>query len=325
MTCNPQTVSLSAIFEDEETYRITTAENTDGLAASIAHAGLINPPILIQRGSRFAIVCGFRRIAAARFLELRQLSARILDPETSHLDCIQLAIADNSFQRHLNPIEISRALSLLSPCFESESELCRTAGALGLPDSAPLIKKLIPLCKLPREVQDGVINGTISLQVALMFYSLETQAAIWFALFFKSSKISLNKQREIITLSQEIAYREDRSITSVLEDTPLRNIIDNPDLDRSRKASVLRSYLTHRRFPTLTRAKDAFEAILKSLKLENTAKLIYPADFEGTNYSLNLTFKDLTELERHKKTIDRIVQHPELKHLMDPAEYTSSS
>jgi ParB family transcriptional regulator, chromosome partitioning protein len=320
MQYNLQTVSLPEINVDEETYRITTAINTDGLVAAIVKVGLINPPILVKRDFALVVVSGFRRIAAVRRIGLRQISARILDSASSHLNCAQLAIADNAFQRHLNPIEISRALSLLSPCFEIESELLQTAGALGLPESAPLIKKLTPLCNLPMEVQEGVINDTIPLQVARMFYSLDEKAVVWFALIFKSLKISLNKQREIITLSQEIAYREDRSICSIFEDKPLRDILDNPDIDRSRKASAFRSYLKYRRFPALTRAKDAFEEMIKALKLENTAKLIPPADFEGTNYSFNLTFKNIAELERHQKTIDRITQCPEMKHLIDSAE-----
>lgn len=320
MQYNLQTVFLSQIDADEKTYRITTGITVEALAASIAKAGLIHPPILVPRYSHFAIVCGFRRIAAARFLDWPEMPARILDQTASHLDCVQLAIADNAFERNLNPIEISRALSLLSECIADKSELSQTAGDLGLPDRLSLIFDLMALSKLPREVQDGVISGIISLPVAKLLSSLDTRAAIWFALFFKSSKISLNKQREVITLSQEIAFREDCSIRDILADAPLRDILDNPDVDRSRKASALRSYLKYRRFPTLTRARDNFERMLKSLKLENTAKLIPPADFEGTNYSLTLTFKDLTELEHHKDTIDRIAHLPEMKRLMDTAE-----
>jgi hypothetical protein len=196
--------------------------------------------------------------------------------------------------------------------------LCQTARALGLPDNASLIKKLIPLCTLPSEVREGVITDTIPLQVARMFYSMDPQAVVWFAQIFKSLKISLNKQREIITLSQEIAHREDIPLGAVLAEKPLCDILDDPDLDRSRKVISLRSYLKHRRFPALTRARDAFETILKTLKLDASAKLIAPADFEGTNYNLNLTFKDLGELERHKHTIDRIARNPEMQRLTDP-------
>lgn len=311
---------MSGIDRDEKTYRITTDITAEVLAASIAKAGLINPPILVPRDSRLTIVCGFRRIAAACFLGWPEMPARILEQNASHMDCVQLAIADNVFGRNLNPIEISRALSLLSECIADKSELSQTAGDLGLPDRLPLITDLMVLCKLPREVQDGIITGVISLPVAKQLSCLDTRAAIWFALFFKSSKISLNKQREVITLSQEIALREDCSICDIFTDPPLRDLLNNPDFDRSRKASALRSYLKYRRFPTLTRARDNFDRMLKSLKLENTAKLIPPADFEGTNYSLTLTFKDLTELEHHKDTIDRIARLPGMKRLMDAAE-----
>ncbi|MFH0729736.1 MAG: ParB/RepB/Spo0J family partition protein [Pseudomonadota bacterium] len=319
MPYNLQTVCLSEINKDEETFRITTTVDAGSLVASIVKVGLIHPPILIQRDSRFVVVSGFRRIAAVRLLKFKQFSARILDSMTSHLDCVQLAIADNAFQRSLNPIEISRGLSLLSPCFENESELSQTARALGLPDSAPLIKKLIPLCNLPWEVREGVINNSIPPQVARMLCSLDTQDAIWLALIFNSLKISLNKQREIITLSQEIAHREDLPLGAVFAEKELCDILHDPDLDRSRKAAALRSYLKHRRFPALTRAKDAFEEMLKSLKLDASAKLIAPVDFEGRHFTLNLTFKELGELERHKNTIDRIARHHAMKRLTDPA------
>lgn len=312
-----KTVSLSDIRAGEETYRISTAtDDQDSLILSISGIGVINPPILIPDSSGFTIVSGFRRIDAARSLGIQRLACRILDHDTPRLVCVKIAVVDNSFQRRLNPIEVSRALSLLFDCCPRE-ELETVARELGLPASLPLMRKLLLLSKLPVEVQEGIVSEDISPQIAYMLSELDDQVALWFASVFKALKISLNKQKEIITLCREIAIREDLALLDVIKGQVLRDILENPDLDRSAKANKVRTYLKHRRFPALSKARDTFESALKSLKFDGNVKLIPPADFEGMNYSLNLTFQRLSDLETHKKNIDRIASHPGIKDLID--------
>jgi len=316
MRYEPQRVRLSQIDREGQTYRITTLEDIPGLAASLDRVGLINPPILLSAAEHdtYEIVSGFRRVAAADHLKWVAVPARIVSSSTSRLDCSQVAITENTSQRGLNPIESSRALCLLaaSGCHDPD-RLAQVAGSLGLPDSSPrLIGKLMPLCRLPQAVQDGILSGIIPLQTAMMLADLGEDTANWFADTFLRLRMGLNKQREVITLAREIALRDDLPLTAVLTEASVRTLLEDPNLDRVRKTAAFRRYLKQRRFPTLSAATEAFESILKSLRLGPNARLAPPPDFEGNTYSLTLTFSDPGGLERHRDTIERILSCPDL-------------
>lgn len=306
-----KTVSLAHIDGGEETYRITTAHPIDELCLSLRCIGMINPPVLVRRGSAFVIICGFRRISAARHLGWAEIPARILEAPSSQLQCAQLAIADNASQRSLNPVEASRAISLLADSAPDRLELVRLCNDVGLSVNIRLVEKLAPMCRLPVAVQDGIISNTISLSVAEMLREMDAEAANAFAEMFSKLKLSLNKQRELVEHSKEIAFIEDRSVLSVLQDAAVHSALYDKDTDRNRKAELIRNHLKQRRFPNLTRAMSAFGETLKTLGLDQKAKLSPPPDFEGAAYTLTLSFTNASELENHKKNIDRILAHPD--------------
>ncbi len=315
MIYNEQILSVSSINQTDETYRITTAVEVEDVCRSIKWAGLINPPILLEKDARLIIICGFRRINACRKLGLKKINARVLSPGTEPAQCARIAVADNIFQRQLNLIEQSRALHLLASCMEG-SKLQQTALNVGLPWQPKLIQKIKQLYFLPQPIQAFVISGAIGLKMALELGSVSTEAGIQLSEMFNDLKLNLNKQREIYTLVTEIARREDLSIEAVLEDDFFKNTMVTENLDRPRKGSLIRNYLKEKRFPNLVTAGNKFQKHVKKLKLGNHIKLIPPSDFEGSTYTLNLKFRNFDELENRRNTLNHLLKSPNLKAIL---------
>ena len=311
-----KTVPLSCIDSEDNTYRVTTKTRLDDLINSINKVGLINPPLLIERGSEFTIVCGFRRIETCRYLGWAALEAKILDSDTNRLQCVKIAITDNALQRQLNLIEKSKALNMLSSFYEDFSSLSKAASALGLPENPSLIKKIKNICRLPLSIQDYILSNTISLSMAVELGMLEQDAGILLANLFHEFKLSLNKQKEIITLIKEIAFRENISIIEVLGKCDFPDILNRKDIDRTQKTQKIRAYLKQRRFPEITRAKREFENNVKELKLGSGIKLIPPADFEGQTYMLNLRFNTIKDLQERVVKLNNIVKNPILEKIL---------
>lgn len=310
MRFKEDTVPLSAINPDDSSYQITTNTAIEDLGASIKNVGLINPPFLIRISSAYRIVTGFRRINACQSLGWSNIDAKILEPNTQELECVRLAVTDNSFQRPFNLIEISRSVSLLRSLIEKDEILLRTSIQLGLPNNLSMLNKMAILCRLSGAIQQGVLSGSISLAMALDLGKLENDVGDRFAEMFNALKLSLNKQREILTLFEEIAAREDRSIQVLLGEKEIINIVDVDNLDRTQKTRSLRHYLKRRRFPEIARAEIAFEKCIKNLKLGPDIQLIPPKNFEGQTYTLQLYFENLTDLVDRKNILDKLIQHP---------------
>ncbi|OIN97120.1 MAG: hypothetical protein AUJ48_00490 [Deltaproteobacteria bacterium CG1_02_45_11] len=322
MRFSEQTVKLSWIDSSDDTYRITTKTMIDDLVDSIKKVGLINPPILIEKtrsGTKpsFVIVGGFRRIKACQRLRGSTIKARILDSDTSKLECVKLAITDNALQRPLNLIEESRSISMLSAFITEHDRIDREASTLGLPDNPTIIKKITNICRLPWPIQNGILTNTISLAMALELGRLAQKAGVALADLFSDLRLSLSKQREIIIVAKEIALRERISILEVLEDNYLQQIVNSKEFDRTQKTRKIRSYLKQRRFPELSKAEKEFKNHVKELKLGSEAKLIPPHNFEGTTYTLSLYFKNKKELNNHLSILGKIIKNPVLEKILD--------
>lgn len=320
------TIRLSAVDMNDDTYRITTDPCDASLTDSVKMLGLMSPPLVIpiqpearaegESSPCFRIVSGFRRIAAVQNLGWDETEARVLAPDTVSAVCVKFAIGENSLQRPLNLIETSRSLCLLATVSDAE-ELPRIAKSLSLPDNLPLIRKIMPLCRLPGPLQNGILSGTLSMPMALELSSPEPrEAATDLALMFETLRLSLNKQREVLTLIREIAAREDLSIPDVLNDPNLQEILRDDDRDRNQKARSVRTLLRQRRFPAITRAESVFEKHAGTLYLGDHMKLIPPAGFESSVYTLRMDFSNPDELRSLKIIFDQLIQNPALKKIL---------
>jgi len=195
-----KSVPLSRIDTTDDTYRITTRTDGDDLLVSIRNEGLLNPPFVIEKAPWFIIVSGFRRLAACKKLGFETIIVRALEPNLSPLEYLRLAIADNTFQRPIDLIETSRSLHKLSAHLNREANLTASASSLGLPSNPSAIKKIKDLCLLPDRIQSALMADTLSLSMAMELKKLAPECAVAFAQLFEEFKLSLNKQREILTL-----------------------------------------------------------------------------------------------------------------------------
>jgi len=310
-------VPLSLIDSEDQTFRITTETGIDDLLDSIKNVGLINSPVLIKKKSKYTIICGFRRIAACQILGLLNIEAKFPGSNANELDCIKFAITDNSFQRPLNLIEQSKSLFMLSGFFKDITSLANAASSLGLPRNPSLIKKIINIYHLPLPIQNGILSNIISLSMAVELGRFEKDAGITFAKIFNDLKLGLNKQRELITLINEISLRENIPAMKVVQESNVQKILNSEELDRTKKTERLRFYLKKRRYPSIAQAEQDFESLVKELKLKKGMKLIPPKNFEGNTFVIKLYFNDLKNLQDHSDALKKIIQKPILKKILE--------
>lgn len=300
---------LAAVRLDDQAYRITTDKDKDDLPLdqSIAAVGLLSPPILQTSGhDSYRVVTGFRRLAAFRRLKIPETSCRLLDKTADTTACLKIAIADNAWQRPLNPGEQARAVYKLSRVIDSPDDLRQTAAGLGLPSTPAALRDLLVIHSLPEIIFDHVAAGGITFSTALLLASMEAPTAVALARLLVDLKLGGNKQRSALTMIEEIAAREDIPPGILLEEIILQGIINDPEADRGLRGDRFFRYLSHRRFPNIFRAEEDFFGKVKALKPGSRAKLSPPADFEGLDYTLQLIFKNRRELDAHQALLQRI-------------------
>ena len=313
MRFNEESISLVDICESDSTYRVTTTSSIVALTDSIAAIGLMHPPILQRTEIGYRIVTGFRRIEASRMLGQSIVQTRLLPDDSDESTRVYLAIADNSLQRSLNLIESSRALNLLSRVANDEHHLTEMAAVLSLPKNPTMIAKLMPLAVMPALIRAAVVSEDLPLSMALELDTLDVKTAEKMARIFIDLRLGLNRQREVLTHLYEIAKREDRSIGDVLDEDDVSGITDNAALDSAKKSVHLRALLYQRRYPSIAEKSARFNDLVKTLRLGSGIKLIPPNNFEGTAYTLSITFDRWDQLEDRGNSLEILRRSGDMK------------
>jgi hypothetical protein len=175
------------------------------------------------------------------------------------------------------------------------------------------MRKIMSLTTLPVGLQNRLAAGELALSMALELKRLDSATAESLGRLFADLKLGLNRQRELLSLLTEIARREEMTVSELLTDPALRNLLSAPDLERSQKAGQLRSLLRRRRYPAMSAATAGFQDLVRQLNLGPGVQLVPPGNFEGTTYTLAITFDRLEQLRDRRLQIENLLRSQTLK------------
>jgi len=131
-------------------------EKLQELADSIAEHGVLQPPVVVQRGDRYHLVAGERRWRAARLANLKEIPVRVMD--LSDREMAEISLIENLQRDDLNPMEEAAGIRALMQDFSLTQE--EAAKRLGKSRSA--VANSIRLLNLPQAVQTHVREGRLS-------------------------------------------------------------------------------------------------------------------------------------------------------------------
>ena len=121
-------------------------EALEQLADSIRQAGILQPILVMENGTRYRIIAGERRYRAARIAGLDTIPciARNLTEEQQ----MEAALIENLQREDLNPIEEAQAIhSLMQQCGYTQEETAKRLGK-----SRPAVANLLRLLTLPESI-----------------------------------------------------------------------------------------------------------------------------------------------------------------------------
>lgn len=127
------------------------------LAQSIAQRGLIQPIVVRPHGTGYQIVAGERRWRAAQRARLHEVPVIVRDFDDTQT--LEVALVENIQRQDLNAIEEAEAYQRLIADFG------HTQDALGklVHKSRSHIANLLRLLELPRQVQERVLHGKLTM------------------------------------------------------------------------------------------------------------------------------------------------------------------
>lgn len=143
-------------------------ENLQELAESIRNDGLQEPIIVREQEGAYQLVSGERRVRASILAELESVPAVCYD--VSDEDMLKLGLIENIQREDLNAIELARAYRKLTDDFDwTQDELAAKVGK-----KRATVSNAMRLLHLPEDVQESVIDGSISMGHARALLALES-------------------------------------------------------------------------------------------------------------------------------------------------------
>lgn len=312
-----KSVNLNAIDLDDDLYRISGTSGIEAIGESIQNVGLINFPILEEKtpGS-YRIICGFKRVIACCRLSMPSICSRVVNSACSEIECLKLAITDNTVTSGLGLLEEARAITKLRALCDHEDDLPWIAGTLGMNVNMVLAEKYDALCRLPTHLQQLVEDDVISMKTAIDMVMLDRKTADAIACLFTSLRPTASHQKELISGFRSISALRDIPIDELLFAPPLSGIITDENLDRKQRIQLLRGALHKMRFPHLSRFEASFSKNLKNMGLPQGLSLHAPQDFESPVYTFTVDFENIDELREKADLLKKLSESKELIHIL---------
>ncbi len=142
----------------------------DGLISSVKKNGLIQPILVRRTDQGYELICGERRLRAAKTIGLEKVPVIIKD--ASDAESLGLAVIENVQREDLNPVERARAYKKLIDEFDlSQEDLAET-----LAKDRSSVANTLRLLKLPLSIQGYILENKITMGHAMALLSLATPA-----------------------------------------------------------------------------------------------------------------------------------------------------
>ena len=146
------------------------SEALQELADSIKEKGVVQPIIVRSSANdKYEVIAGERRLKACKLAGLADVPAIVR--EVDDVESMALAVTENIQREDLNAIELARAYSVLMTQFDLTQEQL----ALAVGKSRPAVANMLRLLQLPREIQDYVLEGSITMGHARTLLALENE------------------------------------------------------------------------------------------------------------------------------------------------------
>jgi ParB family chromosome partitioning protein len=151
-------------------------EKLNELAESIKAYGIIQPLIVRFKDDKYQLIAGERRLRAAKLAGLSTVP--VIIKELSEESMMELAIVENIQREDLNSIEEAEAYRrLMNEFYLTQDDIAKKVGK-----SRPAIANTLRLLNLPKEIQNDLARGTLTMGHARALLSLKTpeeQKNIW--------------------------------------------------------------------------------------------------------------------------------------------------
>lgn len=312
-------LKLKELDTGDRTFALSWPEErgVETLAAEIETSGLVTP-VWIQEcpeGHGFRLVDGFRRVAAAEKLGLKDLPAELLSGELAPAELFRARLAGQG--PRLSAVEASKVLDKLASLFRvGQSTLVKTfLPLLGMGGAVRLLGQCRSLSNLQEQAALYCAETRTGLGEAALLAGFTPEGQLAILAYLRALRPGGNLLKSYLVLLDEIALRRGTAVEKILEDRALRRLLVDQQTARSNGRELMHKRLHELRYPLMKGLEERFESIRRDLGLPSEILLKPPPLFEGGRLKLTFEIADPGDLTNKARLLLDAAQSGKLDEL----------
>ncbi len=280
------------------------------LVESINRVGILRPPILLRQSTEYyKLVCGKSRLETLKTNSGKKSTLCLILPEdSSPKNILSYVVEDQSLSGNFSAMEKAYFFSRCLKYMDGKEAAALFLTILHQKIQAHTINKCLALTGLELDIQVSIHNGTIDEKTAHELLKMSQEDRQMLHSVFIDLQLGGGKQKRLLSLCKDLAYREEITLTELLIKPEFNEILTHPEMNQPQKATVLLACIQKMLFPQSAYAEDLFRKKVATMNLPATCKVTHALSFETDAVSLTMDFETLTELEKRV---------PEILHLTE--------
>ena len=311
-------IPLSDIDVTDETFSINFMANLEKLRSSIEKVGLIQPIGVREKHSRYQMICGFRRLSVCQELGWNEIEARLIRQGKDDLSLFSMSLHDNLTTRGFNSVEVAIALDKLVHYFRMDPPVVIETflPLFSLETSEKVLNTYLSLISMEDGMKRYIVREEVSRSNIRRLASMTSEDRIATFSLLSALKLGENRLREVLTLLEETAQRDHRTVREIIALPEIQATLSHHDLTPSQRAERIKKVLLNLRYPRLHQLQETFETKRKELDLPAGLSLQHLAFFEAKGMKIELQFETLEEYQSLVASLSLLQEKEEFQNML---------
>lgn len=267
------------------------------LHASFTQLGIVSPPLVMETDNNtFIIIAGYRRIEFARsYLAEDFIACRVITKDIEPQLLFDIILEDLADATKLSLAEKAMFLKIASDFFPKETLASLFFSRLGIKRKNSFLNDIFRLLKQDDHIITQAHEGLIEEQMLSELLRLKEEDREALIQIFSHLHLGTGKQKKMLNLLRDAAYKEGISIQALLQSEELFEIIEDKTRNVPQKVQHLDRYLQQKISPQSIAAETEFIAQTKKLKLQKNQSISHSPAFEKDTVTLSTEFDSLEQ------------------------------
>jgi hypothetical protein len=270
------------------------------LAESILRHGILSPPIIIGwENTGYDVICGRQRLFCAdSLLNKKTCLCRVLPGSTDKKSILLLLLEDQFTCNELTLIEQADFLTLCRKLIPENNQFKEFWQSIPAGRISKGLNYLDNFTKLNAVVKRKMHCSVLSEKTAVDLQKFNQADQFLLTDLIETLQLGLNNQKKIICDIKDAISRREISLSDFLNDTLIKGIITDQEINQSQKTAKLFDLLFTMNYPLFSKASESFTRRVKALSLPETCKLSSAKAFEKDEVQLTIRYKNLETFEK---------------------------